>query len=67
MNFVKKIIEKRVMFLMSEIENIAKDIELENGSVVENAKAGINNEKVVKKIAPIQLEPTLYLNMGLQG
>ena len=67
MNFVRKIIEKRVNFLMGEIERLSKDMELEDGSIVENANASLINQKLVKKIVPIQVELTLYLNMGLQG
>jgi len=66
MNFVRTIIEKRVNFLMSKIEEIAKDFILEDGTIVENASAGLKNKELTKKIAPLQIEITLYLNMGLQ-
>ena len=67
MNFVRLIIEKRVMFLMGEIERLSKDIDIDNGSIVKSANADLKNQELMKKIAPIQVELTLYLGMNLQG
>ena len=57
MSIVKRIIEKRVLYLMQKIETMCIDFEDEtNGSVLENANATIRNKEMFKKLTPLQLE-----------
>lgn len=64
---VRTIIKKRIEHLMNKIETISHEICLESDSnVIENAKIAISNKKVMAKLAPIQLEFALYLNLDIK-
>ena len=57
MSIVKRLIEKRVTYLMQKIEEICVDFEDETGgSAIENANAALRNKEMFKKLTPLQLE-----------
>jgi len=52
-------IEKRIDHLLKQLEVVAEEFDFDEGSVMQNAKQGLDNKATIKKARRIQMELSL--------